>query len=506
MPPQAGLVITVKSFRFAGNTLLSAVQLGPAVAEYLDRPLDYTQLQAAATAVANAYRAAGWIVRAYLPRQEITDGIVTIQIVEAVFGGLHLEGDVPRRINRERIAKAFDAQQKVGSPLNAERLDRALLLADDLPGVAVSGSLGEGTREGETDLVLKVVDEPLIAGEAALDNTGARSTGRERATASLYLNSPAGVGDLFSANLIHTQGSDYGRIGFTVPLGLDGWRVGVNASALNYRLVAPEFIPLDARGKSDSAGMEASYAIIRSRLKNLYFNAGVDHKSFDNQSVGAVTTRYKIDAITLGLAGNLFDSVGGGGANSASLSFVEGRANLDGSPNQAADAATTSVAGHYGKLRYAASRQQSVTDSVSLFAALSGQSASKNLDSSEKFYLGGAYGVRAYPANEGGGSEGRLLNLELRWRLPAGFNLAGFYDYGQVTVNRNNGFTGAAALNDYSLKGAGLALAWQSARGPSLRAVWAHRIGSNPNATASGNDQDGSLIRNRVWVTASLPF
>ena len=80
MLAQAGTVASVKSFRFAGNTLLTAEQLAPAVAV--------------------AYREAGWVVRAYLPRQDITGGIVTIQIVEAVFGGLHFEGDVPRRMNR----------------------------------------------------------------------------------------------------------------------------------------------------------------------------------------------------------------------------------------------------------------------------------------------------------------------------------------------------------------------------------------------------------------------
>ncbi len=40
LPPLAGIVVTVKQFRFAGNTLLSAEQLAPAVAPFLERPLD----------------------------------------------------------------------------------------------------------------------------------------------------------------------------------------------------------------------------------------------------------------------------------------------------------------------------------------------------------------------------------------------------------------------------------------------------------------------------------
>ena len=506
MQPQSGLITTVKSFRFVGNTLLSNAKLTIVVASYLNRPLDFNQLQAAATAVANAYRDAGWIVRAYLPQQDIVDGVVTIQIVEAVFGGAEIKGDIPKRTNRERIMRIFETQQKTGELLNADKLDRALLLADDLPGVTVSGSLREGAREHETDVDLKLGEEPLASGEAAYDNTGARSTGNDRFTANLNFNSPFKQGDLFGVNAIHTLGSDYLRLDGNLPVESNGWRLGVNGSHLQYNLVATEFAALNAKGTSDTVGLESTFPIIRSRLKNLYLNINADSKSFDNQSSGATTTSYRVNTVTLGLDGNLFDNLWGGGANSASLSLIDGRLNLNGSPNQSADASTTQSAGHYDKVRFAASRQQVITETVSFFGAFSGQAAHKNLDSSEKFYLGGSTGIRAYPSNEGGGSEGKLINLELRWRFPQGFNLTGFYDYGHLTVNPNNSFTGAAALNDYSLKGAGLSVAWQSSKGPSVKAVYAHRLGNNPNPTATGNDQDGSLDINRLWLTASLPF
>jgi hemolysin activation/secretion protein len=506
MRPLSGVVITVTQFRLVGNTLLSTEQLQPALAPFLHRALDYTQLQAAAAAVADVYRAAGWIVRAYLPQQDIKDGSVTIQIVEAVFGGTKLEGAAAKRVALAQIQRGFDAQQKVGEPLNAAALDRALLLADDLPGVAVSGSLREGALPGQTDLVIKLADEPLLVGEAALDNTGARSTGANRLTANLNLNSPFQHGDLLSANLIHTDGSDYVRVGGTLPVGDKGWRVGANASSMNYRLVTAEFAALDAKGTSNTTGLEASYPLVRSRLKNLYFNANADFKSYDNQASGATSTNYKANTLTLALNGNLFDKFGGGGANAASLAFTSGQLDLGSSPNQAADAASTQTDGAFNKLRYSASRQQVITDDLSFFAALSGQWASKNLDSSEKFYLGGASGVRAYPSSEAGGASGQLLNLELRYRLPQGLNLSGFYDFGAVTVNANNSFAGAPALNDYSLKGVGLSLAWQSSAGLNLKGSWARRIGDNPNPTATGNDQDGSLVLGRFWLTASMPF
>lgn len=114
--------------------------------------------------------------------------------------------------------------------------------------------------------------------------------------------------------------------------------------------------------------------------------------------------------------------------------------------------------------------------------------------------------MRAYPASEAGGSNGQLLNLELRARLPLGVGLSGFYDWGHVTVNRNNDFAGAALINGYVLKGAGLGLAWSAPARLTLKAVWARRIGSHPSPNLNGSDQDGSLHKNRFWLQASLPF
>jgi hemolysin activation/secretion protein len=136
-----------------------------------------------------------------------------------------------------------------------------------------------------------------------------------------------------------------------------------------------------------------------------------------------------------------------------------------------------------------------VPNDVSFYAALAGQQAHQNLDSSERFYLGGANGVRAYPANEAGGSSANLANLELRWKLSDGVTLAGFIDSGAVRNYENAG-------NNYSLSGAGLTLLWQASAGVNLKATWASRIGNNPypaNATES-NKHD------RFWLSASLPF
>lgn len=489
-----GVTVTVKEFRFAGNTLLASASLAPVVAPWLNRPLGLAELEEAAAAVANAYREAGWIVRTYLPRQDVTDGIVTIQIVEAAFGGARIEGSPPSRVRPDTILAFIEARQKKGEPINAAVLDRSLLLADDLPGIALSGSLAAGRNEGETDLVLKVTDEPLFAGEVSADNSGSRSTGNKRASVIGYLNSPLGLGDQLRGNVLHSEGSDYAWLDYSLPVGANGWRIGINASYLDYRLVAPEFRALHGSGDSTGFGLQANYALIRSRESNLYLSVAYADKRFHNEANNAVQSDYRIDSLALGLSGNLFDRLGGGGANSYSVTWSTGKLN-QGSRDVGENPA---LAGHFHKLQYALSRQQAITDEQSVYLSLSGQHASRSLDSSERFYLGGATGVRAYPVNEGGGSRGELASAEWRVRLPAGLVVSPFYDHGHIA-----NFDGGPA---YSLKGYGLAVAWATPLRVGVKLTWARRIGNNPKPTATGADQDGSLHRNRFWLSVSLPF
>ena len=504
----AGPSVTVSAFRFTGNSIIKDAQLAARLQPYLNRPLDFNELQAAAQVVSAVYREAGWISRAYLPRQEIDGGVVTIHVVEALFGGVRVDGaNGPEvRIDPRQAVRIVERAQAVGRLLNADALDRAILLVDDLPGVGATGNLAAGERDSETALALRLTAEPLLSGDAAIDNTGSRSTGAARAGLNLYLNSPLRLGDAGALNLIHSDGSDYLRAAYSLPLGDAGWRAGVNASTLRYRLVADDFAALHARGSADSAGLETSYPLLRSRLSNLFVQLNADSKRYDNQANGAVSSHYRLDSLAVGLSGNRYDEFGGGGATSANLGLVQGDVKLDGSPNQAADAASTRSGGSFTKLRYGLSRQQALSETFSLAASLAGQYASKNLDSSEKFYLGGLYGVRAYPASEAGGSNGQLVNLELRARLPHGVGLIGFYDWGHVTVNRDNDFAGAAQVNGYALKGAGLGLNWTAPWKVNLKAVWARRIGSNPSPNLNGSDQDGSLRKNRFWLQATLSF
>ena len=494
-----GMTVTVQSFAFTGNQLLSPAQLDTALAGYLNRPLSFGELQRAADAVTAAYREAGWLARVSLPEQDISEGRVSLQITEARFSGYRFEGSPSVRVKPVDIELFFSARLKPGQPLNANALDRALLLADDLPGVSVAGTLVAGQNVGDTALVLQTTDEPLVFGDVGADNHGARATGSQRQTANLNINSATGQGDLITVNVLHSQGSDYTRVAWTLPVGQDGVRVGANASAMAYKVIDGPSANSAAqiRGRSGSRGLDLTYPMLRARQHNLYLSGGLENKTFLNQD-SQVSADYESASWRVGLSGNRFDDLLGGGANSASVQFMVGRLH-----RMQAHSQINTIDKRYNKLSYSLSRQQTLSAEQSLLLSLNGQHADQVLDSSERFYIGGVQSVRAYPSSELGGEQGQVLSAEWRWRMDPAWVMTVFVDVGRAVTLASAAGTAASTAQ---LRGQGLSLAWQSPLGLQTKLTWAHRNGSNPKPSATGTDSDGTLRQNRFWLSANLPF
>jgi hemolysin activation/secretion protein len=422
-----------------------------------------------------------------------------------------MQGQAPQRIEASRLVQMAEANLTKGQPLHANDLDRALLLLDDLPGVSVAGNLAQGQNDGETNLAISAIDDALINANASVDNYGSRATGTERLSANLNLNSPARMGDLLSTNLMKTQGTSYARGSYSLPVGNNGARAGIHASSLTYKvLTSYDPTASGTHGTAETAGLDASYPLLRSQLNNVNITWSYDDKTLENYAANILNSNYKIKANSVGLNSSHIDNWGGGGSTTTYASVTQGRLINDGSPNQDDDAKGARTAGSYSKLNVGLNRLQSITTDLSFYAALSAQAASKNLDSSERMYLGGATGVRAFPASEAGGAAGRTLTLELRQRLDSALTLTGFYDYGHVNVNKHNAnasnSSAISAVNAYALQGYGASLAWQDNKGIEIKATLAKRNASNPVVDPNGMDGDKTKKITRVWVSAGISF
>jgi len=353
---------------------------------------------------------------------------------------------------------------------------------------------------------VQTTDEPFVYGDIGLDNTGARSTGSQRLTANLNINSPGSRGELLSLNTLYTRGIDYARLAFTVPDGHNGLRLGVSASSMQYKLVegSESILALQIQGRSSSLGLDWNYPLVRSRLQNLYFSGGLEKKGFSSTNRNSSlddpqsSSDYETDSLRLALSANSFDEWGGGGANSASLQMLWGHLTA-----MQAHSQIDTLDRAYRKLGYSLSRQQTIMANHSLLLSLQGQQAGQVLDSSEKFFIGGASSVRAYPVSELGGERGQTVSAEWRWRLPPDWVLSAFVDHGRVESLPT---TPSDSISRLALSGHGLSANWQGPKGFNARLTWSRRDGTHPAPTSSGTDSDGTLVLNRWWFTASLPF
>ncbi len=505
-PPLTGDTVTVSRFRFIGNILLSDRALARSVELYLNRAMDFAELQNAAAMAALAYREKGYVATVSIPRQEIVDGVVTLKVVEAKYAGASIDGSSTGRINSELILSRVEKAMNIEKAVNVNVLDRTLLLLNDLPGASVQGGLAEGEKSGETRVVLQSQEKPLVTGAINVDSHGARTTGPERVLVDLAINSPAGKGEQYTLGLLSTAGTRYGRGGVSFPVGLDGARLGINTSYMEYRVIDGESVASKIWGTSSTAGIDLSYPLVRSQQANLYLSGGLTGKWFDNYSGGNLSRSYQSTVATVAANGNWIDGRFGGASNQASMSLTSGSLNIKDDASLLSDQVTAKTDGGFNKVNGSYVRNQAVLDWVSLVLSFSGQYAWKNLDSSEKFYLGGPTGVRAYPVSEGGGSNGQLASVELRFKLPKRWEFKLFHDDGRVKQTVDP-YLGMPSPNILTYRGYGASLSWQGPRNFTFTATWAQRIGTNPYPNVgTGNDQDGTKKIDRLWLAASLPF
>ena len=488
--------VHVAQIRISGASVFAQAELLAVVQDAVGRELDFAGLEELAARLSRFYRRHGYTVaRAYLPPQDIQDGVVEIAVVEGRYSAITVkpQGEPPAPLPLAALAP--------GELVNDAALERSLLLAADVPGIAVRSTLQPGASVGTSELVVEVEPGPAVTGLLEADNFGGRATGGTRVGASVYFNNPAGLGDLLSLRALTAgRGLNYGRLAWQLPVGGYGTRMGAAVSAMDYRL-GREFESLDAHGTASIVTLFAAHPLLRSRAHNLNVQASAEHKRLRDRVdlVGSVDDK-QLSLLNLGVSGDARDDWGGGGVWSLSATYTRGQLDMDSAAARAIDEATVRSAGGFGKLGLQAVRQQSV-GKATLLVAYTGQWGSKNLDSSEKLPLGGAGAVRAYPQGEAPSDRASLLTLELQYPLGEGWQLAGFFDaaVGYANTDPLPGGAGTGAANRRSLSGAGLGLNWSGAQGWSARIFYARKLHGGPATTEPDRGE-------RLWLQLAKSF
>jgi hemolysin activation/secretion protein len=499
-PASDALKIVVNSLRVSGAHAYAEPELVALSGFKPGSEVSMAELLRMAARIADRYHRDGYLLaQAYLPAQDIKDGAVTIAVLEGQYGKVTVRNQTKLA---DRLVASRLAGINSGDTVTRAPLDHRLLLLADLPGVDVRSTLVPGASVGSSDLIVDVVPGKTFSGNVEADNAGSRYTGQNRVGATLNFNEPLGLGDVASLRVLTSgKGLRYGRASYQIPFGKAN--VGVAYSKLHYEL-GEEFAPLLAHGTAEIASIYGNYALLRTRDSNLYAQLAYDNKTFHDQVDLTGTAGDKSAQVLMAsLYGDHRDDLGGGGANTFSLTLSNGNLDLETPGLRAADALTAHSNGHYRKLSYSASRVQHVTEALSLAASINGQFASKNLDVSEKMELGGMNAVRAYPEGEAYADQGYVLSLEARMLLPAfspsqrgQVQLLGFVDSGTVKRDKTPWTSGP---NSRTLSGAGVGLVWAEAGNFMVRAYYARKLGSE--MATSAPDKSG-----RFWIQAVKYF
>ena len=508
--------IEISGFRFKGRTLLTEDQLQKVVQKWAGQSLTLNQIRDAANAVSNEYRLKDYVAQVLVPEQKIENGVIEFEIIEVILGQIQVEegkGIQSPRFSTELAKKYLLDNAEENKFLRIDRLQRGIMILNETPGVNIVGTLEPGTKDGTSDFKTNLIDTAFISGRGEINNFGSRSTGVPQAIGNINLNNISGNGDIFSLTGIGNQGSSYGQALYQTPIGYDGWRVGVTASYLDYHTIE-DFSAFGSRGNASTVGLNVYYPWIRGAQANVNFVAGYDFKSYLNLTSNpyAIISRYNENNVYAGLSGNYFDANLNGALTYWSINGVLGNLNI-GEPSQyATDIQTANIDGSFQKLTFNYNRYQNIDPNIStLLISLNGQISNTNLSSSEQFYLGGPYGVRAYPVSQSGGAQGYIFTLEYQHKIPEyDSTLIAFFDTGRVQqyINTWNNWQGLTnADNIYSLSGWGFGIKWAYDK-YQINAYLAFPIGNNPLYSNTGQpvNVDNRQLNPQAWIQAVMYF
>lgn len=490
VPPQISKVleelsVNVSAYEVIGYDELDQERVATLLQPFVGDNKNFEDMSNAAASVARYLQQEEglYLAYAYIPSQDLNGGVVQIRVLPGVLDRVEVQWpESPLSVERDVIMSHLTALQP-GTLIRVKQVERVIFLLNDLRGIDVSFGIKPGLESGTATLVAKPTNSDRVNAEVTLDDQGSKFAGELRASATLYVNSPLGLGDSISLTHLRsdTGGLEFSLLGYTLPVGSDGLKFGVNLSRVDYTFDDAD-LPLGLEGDSTTVSLFGLYPIIRSRNLNLFATFGIDRRYYsDRLRLLSSETRKDIQLTQLGLGGDARDAFLGGGINSGRVRLI--RSSVDypaGRPAGLDDAV------HAQKWEWEFSRLQTLAPrKFMLWGSARGQWARENLDSTEQCSLGGAANVRGYEQGTASGDICEIYTAELRYltRLP-GFvsgsypvSLAAFYDLGRVQYRFDPAFQLASFTRNDKLASSGLALNWEFGSDVLVQLVWAQAHG-----------------------------
>ena len=464
--PGAVAEIAVGAVRITGAAAVPPAALAPAIAGLAETTIPLARIEEARLGILRAYRDAGYpfaAVNAGVTPRGGTPPVADLNfaVTEGFVAEVKLEGDIgPAGTQVLRFLNRLIGQR----PVSSAAIERALLLAQDIPGLTVRGTLRPLANEPGALLLVAQVERKSYSGYVNLDNRGYRLVGPWQGLLVAGLNSFTEYGERTEFSLFGAQDSTqwFAQSSVDAFVGGSGLKVRLYAGTGETR-PSGSLRQIGYYGATQVAGVSANYPVIRSRPVNLYAVGSLD--VFDGVVETGTSGRVRAsrDAIRtarFGFDGQLLESwvrFLPAATNIATLRVARGIDALGATRNGYA-LSGRSGAENFGFVKVSGEVQRTQPlwspgegQLFSLQGLFAGQWSDDILPQAEKFYLGGNRLGRGYYAGQVTGDRAWGLALELQydigldlpWNLGFGSNrlAAQFYafrDISRAVENRSN--------------------------------------------------------------------
>ncbi len=409
--------ISVRKINIRGNRSVDASEFQPLVTRLEGKELTIGELEDACARITETYRKRGYfLARAYLPAQDVTDGVLSIEIAEAWLEFVRIDNQ--SLASNGAIRRKFSAIE-VGDVITTDKVEEAIAAVSELAGIVISEvSVSPGLNQGATIINLTTGATAAFTGAAYVDNYGVLYTGQHRFGCNLSYASPFQAGDLLTFAGITTEQSGLTSYLFRYDRPIARrWDAAINLSRTNYAL-GDAYAALGAQGFADTVEAELTRTLKQGRGFKHHVSASLGHRRLEDEITTTQLTTSRQDTFA-SLAYHYrkdHEHTLQGAQTRAFVRLTAGDIRFEDAASGSIDAAGARTQGSYQKIDAMASHELVLNEDFSLHLSSRAQLSldGKNLDGSQKIGLSGFDGVRAYSPSEMLGDNGYLLRTELR--------------------------------------------------------------------------------------------
>jgi len=198
------------------------------------RGITLGQIEVIADKITRFYRERGFILaKAYIPKQEVRDGIVNLTLLLGALGEVNVHGN--KLYGANIISRAFDGM--LTKPVTHAEVEENLYLINDYPGLVVDGFFEPGYQVGDTRLKINVKDEDRFSSNVRIDNHGTDATGLYRVYADAQINNTINMADSLHVSVLEAfspSNTSYWRVNYGMNLYSPRWKFNLGASKNQY--------------------------------------------------------------------------------------------------------------------------------------------------------------------------------------------------------------------------------------------------------------------------------